>query len=145
MTSYAAPEDIPTPYRAKLVVIYARGLKIYGQIPYLLAKRLEAQFISNEISIAGGGSIWGGTAEPNWTVVPSRRDDGQPHTPETLQALIDWLQADKGFVATVATPEYYYDRLDSNWGRQAPRVFQPTGYTSDSQTLLALIQGKFNE
>lgn len=126
MTAYASPDDIPNPYKAKLVIVYAQGLKIYGQIPYLLARRLHAIFVSNQNSFMGGGTIWFPSAEDNFTAVPWRRPDGEPHSPETIQALTGWLQSGKGAIYLVAAPENFNDSLTrfTPW-RGTPKVWQP--------------------
>ncbi len=142
MISYAEADDIPSPYKPKLAVVYAQGLKIYGAIPYLLTKRLQARFISREIGGFLGGRIIGPASEPNYTIVPWRREDGALHTPEALQALMRWLESGKGYVWVIAGPENFNDRLDTPWGRHLPKAFQPIDAHSDSEGLLALMFGK---
>lgn len=139
MINYAQPGDLPDDYKPKLVVVYAAGLKIYGCLPYLLQRRLQARFNSNEIS-SGGLRIFGPSWEPNYTVIPWRRDDGQPHSPEILQSLADWLQSGKGFTWVVAAQENFYDRLDANFFRSRPEVWQPESAQADPQGLLALLE-----
>jgi hypothetical protein len=130
MAFYANPQkDLPTPWQQKRVIFYAAGLKIYGQIPYVLQRRLQAQFISNCGTLAMGGLLFGPSWEDNYTMVPRRRADGQPHKPEALAALLDWLYADKGFEFAIADPESgEWQRKDLwmiNLWNSRPRTFAP--------------------
>lgn len=137
--NYTHPGDLPGDHKPKLVVVYAAGLKIYGALPYLLQRRLQARFNSSEIS-TGGLRMFGPSWEPNYTVVPWRRYDGQPHTPETLQALAGWLQSGKGFTWVVAAPENFHDRLDAHFFRSRPHVWQPEAAQTNPEGLLALLE-----
>ena len=141
MINYAQPGDLPDDYKPKLVVVYAAGLKIYGCLPYLLQRRLQARFNSSEVG-GGGMRVFGPTWEPNYTIVPWRRDDGALHSPENLKALIQWLESGKGYIWVIAGPENFNDRLDTPWGRHLPEAFQPLDTHSDSEGLLALMTGK---
>ena len=137
--NYTHPGDLPGDHKPKLVVVYAAGLKIYGALPYLLQRRLQARFNSSEVG-GGGMRVFGPTWEPNYTIVPWRRDDGALHSPENLKALIDWLQADKGFVWVIADPDYYNDSLDGNFFRSLPHVWQPAAAQTNPEGLLALLE-----
>ena len=86
--------------------------------------------------------VFGPTWEPNYTIVPWRRDDGALHSPENLKALIQWLESGKGYIWVIAGPENFNDRLDTPWGRHLPEAFQPLDTHSDSEGLLALMTGK---
>lgn len=141
MINYAHPGDLPAPWKPKLAVVYAAGLKIYGCLPYLLQRRLQARFNSSEVG-GGGMRVFGPTWEPNYTIVPWRRDDGALHSPENLKALIQWLESGKGYIWVIAGPENFNDRLDTPWGRHLPEAFQPLDTHSDSEGLLALMTGK---
>ena len=95
---YADPaRDLPSTIKPKQCIFYAEGLKIYGQIPYILQRKLGAKFYSNETTIFGGGRLLAPTREPNYTVVAYRRIDDRPHSEAALKALFDWLYADAGF------------------------------------------------
>lgn len=144
MTYYADPaKDLPVPWKSKRIVIYAQGLKVYGQIPYILQRRLQAQFISNSVSMPFGGRIFAPTQEDNYTVIPWRRADGEQHTEAAMDALLDWLYTDKGFEVAVATREYFHNRLDlPNMWQSPPHVFVPTLEQSRSLFRLALTSGK---
>lgn len=103
MSFYADPgRDLPAPWKLKRVLFYRDGMKIYGQIPYILQRKLRAKFYSNNAPIFGGGRIVGPTLERNYTVVPYRRADGRPHRQEALSDLFDWLWTDKGFEWAIA-------------------------------------------
>lgn len=143
MTYYADPsKDLPVPWKSKRIVIYAQGLKIYGQIPYILQRRLQAQFISNSMSCLGS-RIVAPSGEDNYTIIPWRRVDGEQHTITAMDALLDWLYTDKGFEVAVATRRYFYDRLDlPNMWQSPPHVFIPTLEQSRSLFRLALTSGK---
>lgn len=103
MSSYwANPQtDLPAPWKAKAIIFYAQGLKVYGQIPYILQQRLQAEFYSNNAGL-WGGRLCAPSFERNYTVVPYRRKDGNPHRQEIIKALLDWLYADKGFEWAIA-------------------------------------------
>lgn len=89
---------------------------------------------------------WGANnlKSPQWRQVFQdawRRDDGALHSPENLKALIDWLQADKGFVWVIAAdPDYYNDSLDGNFFRSLPHVWQPAAAQTNPEGLLALLE-----
>jgi len=127
MSYYADPTlDLPAPWKAKRIVFYARGLKVYGQIPYILQRRLQAKFYSNDMSLFGG-RIVGPTREHNYTVISYRLEDGSPHSAATLEALIDWLYSDKGFEFGIADPENFEDQIAMvNWFNSNPHTVQAT-------------------
>lgn len=122
---YADPaRDLPAPWKPKKCVFYAEGLKIYGQIPYILQLALEAEFYSNDTSIFGGGRLIGPTQEPNYTVVPYRRANGRPHRESSLKALFDWLYADRGFEWAFAA-EFWRHIREWNLFNSEPEIFVP--------------------
>lgn len=92
--------DLPAPHKAKRVIFYRHGLKVYGELPYLLKKRLKAEFYSN-FAVNGGFGMIAPAVEPNYSVIPC----GQP--PDRSMALLDWLFADAGFEWAIAID---YDR-----------------------------------
>lgn len=104
MPFYADPqEDLPQPWKRKRIVFYAVGMKIYGQIPYILQRRLGAEFYSNNAPFLGGRLI-APTLERNYTVVPYHRDDGTRHNDEILESLMGWLIEGEGFEWAIAGP-----------------------------------------
>lgn len=107
MAYYADPRtDLPAAWRAKRVIFYALGLKVYGQIPYVLQRRLQAQFRSNSFSFLAG-RLTLPTGERNYTVVPYRRDDGERQPEAALDAFLAWLEADAGYEwAVAAEPDF---------------------------------------
>lgn len=122
------------------MVFYAEELKVYGQIPYILQRRLGAKFISNEGSIFGGGRIMAPTGEKNYTIVPYRRPDGRPHTDKALEKFFDWLYEGKGFKWAIAGPQNFYDQLDLiNWWNVPPKLLK-IALVSDRVDLLKMIQ-----
>lgn len=142
MTYYCDPaEDLPAPWKPKRVVFYRQGIKLYGAIPYILQRRLDAEFISNNAS-ALGTRIIAPTGEANYTLVRYQRANGRPHSQAALQALLDWLYADKGFEWSIATPEYFNDRLDlPNWWQSPPRTFVPAEAAEAAKFMGWLIAG----
>lgn len=143
MTYYADPSsDLPAAWKQKRVVIYAQGLKIYGQIPYILQRRLKAEFYSNH-SVGHSLSIIAPTMESNYTVVQWKRGDGNCHSPKILESLIDWLYEGKGFTIGIATREFFYDRLDGpNVFQIPPTTFVPGGERWRGIFRKALASGK---
>lgn len=114
-------EDIPSPHKPKRVIFYREGMKVYGLLPYILQRRLKAQFFSNAFSW-GNAIIAAGSAEANWTSVPYTAP------PEAVSALLDWLLADKGFEVALASPEDWDDDIFSaNVFRMPPRTWFPLG------------------
>lgn len=137
MSFYADPrQDLPSPIKPKRVIFYAQGLKIYGQIPYILARRLGAKFYSNNMPILGSGRIIAPSGEPNYTVVPYRREDGQLHSEKTMKALLEWLKAGKGFEWAVADEAEFFNNICTwtAWNRP-PKTWVPGNGTSDDEIL----------
>ena len=125
MASYwANPQtDLPAPWKEKGIIFYAQGLKVYGQIPYLLQRRLQAEFFSNNAPIFGA-RIVAPTREHNYTVIPYRREDGNPHSRKAIKALLDWLYSDKGFVWAIAKD--FGDNIKTwNAWRSKPETWAP--------------------
>jgi hypothetical protein len=116
--------DLPAPYKRKRAIFYRQGLKIYGLLPYILARKLKAQFFSG--SFAGHGvMISAGSFEANWTAVPYRQ------SPETLTALLEWLYSGKGFEVAIASEEDFDDNIFSgNVFRAPPKTWYPIGNAS---------------
>lgn len=143
MAYYADPQtDLPSPWKPKRVIFYAAGLKVYGQIPYILQRRLQAEFISNSAPGIFGGRILAPTGEVNYTIVPRRRADGRPHGAAAVQQLLDWLMSDAGFEWGVAVPGEY-ERGDlrlPNWWNEEPITFVP-GADGGREKLLILLGG----
>lgn len=146
MTYYADPQrDLPNAWEPKRIVFYARGLKIYGQIPYVLQRKLQAEFISNNAPLWGGGRIIGPTRERNYTIVSYRRKNGSPHSEATIKALLDWLYTDKGFEWGLAGAANFRDGLDGpNFFRQPPETVAPAA-EDDRLDLIRLLTEGFNE
>lgn len=92
--------DLPTKWKQKRIIFYAQGLKVYGELPYLLRQRLRAEFFSNSYHNGEFGLI-APAMEPNYTVVSYN----QPV--ERSTALLDWLFADTGFEWAIAAPEEF--------------------------------------
>lgn len=133
---FATQEDQPQPWKRKRLIFYQSGIKVYGQIPYILQRRLQAEFISNESSFLGG-RIVGPTAEKNYTFVPFRRGDGSEQSPEAVQALLDWLLADAGCEYAIAE-DGEFERRDLtlvNWFQAPPETWVP-GDNSSLKTLI---------
>ena len=125
MASYwANPQfDLPAPWKEKAIIFYAQGLKVYGQIPYLLQRRLQAEFYSNNAPIFGA-RIVAPSWERNYTVIPYRHKDGNPHVQKAIKALLDWLYADKGFVWAIAMD--FHDNIKCwNAWRPKPETWAP--------------------
>jgi hypothetical protein len=94
--------DLPEKWKCKRVIFYAQGLKVYGEMPYLLKRKLKAEFFSNHFAFGGafrGASMMPPSAEFNYTVIPYRQK------PEYIASLLDWLFADAGFEWAIAAPE----------------------------------------
>lgn len=124
MSYYADPKrDLPAPWKLKRVLFYREGMKIYGQIPYILQRRLKARFYSNNAPLLGGRVI-GPTLERNYTVIPYRRPDGRPHSQEALAALFDWLWSDQGFEWAIAV-EWHKHIQEWNVFNAPPMTFVP--------------------
>lgn len=121
MISYAKPTDAPATWKVKKCVFYAEGLKIYGQIPYRLQFLLDAKFISSTFS--GMGSIFSvPTLEPNFTLIPYRQKNGEPHLQSAIDELLQWLLEGKGYewgVAEDFNREFYsinmMERTSNTW------------------------------
>jgi hypothetical protein len=122
MTYFAnLQEDLPSSWHRKRVIFYQQGIKIYGLLPYILNRKLKAQFFSNSFS-ALGGRMSVGSFEANWTAVPY----GQSRA--NIDALLDWLYSDKGFKVAIATPECWNDDIFSaNMWKMPPHTWFPVG------------------
>lgn len=120
MTYYAdLANDLPAPYKRKRIIFYRQGLKIYGLIPYLLQRKLKAQFFSGTINW-GRVRISAGSLEGNWTAVPYQQKS------ENVSALVDWLYADKGFEVAIASQDDWGDNIFSpNVFRTPPMTWYP--------------------
>jgi len=116
--------DLPAPWKPKQIIFYAEGLKVYGQIPYIHQRRLNARFYSNNAEIFGGGRLIAPSMEANYTVVPYRRADGRQHKPDAIGAFFDWLFSDKGFEWAFAV-EFHKHIATVNWGNMHPETFVP--------------------
>lgn len=128
MTYFADPkQDLPAPWKKKRIVFYGGGMKIYGQIPYLLQRKLHAEFISNRGSFMGG-TIVGPTGENNYTIVSYRRPNGKRHRERTLGQLMDWLYEGKGFEWAIAARGEFErgDLLVVNWFNVPPETWVPS-------------------
>ena len=140
MSFYADPsQDLPALWKPKRCIFYAQGLKIYGQIPYILQRRLQAEFFSNNAP-AFGGRIIAPTVEQNYTVVPYRRRDGAPHSQGTIDTLMDWLFADKGLEWAIAKD---FDREIRGWNayQMPPQTWIPTTEETQSEFVRLLTDG----
>ncbi len=147
MTYFANPaNDLPVAWKPRRVIIYAQGLKVYGLMPYILARRLQAKFVSNDFSVLGGMSrVAAPTMDDNYTLISWLRTDGTPHGTAVIDALLDWLYADAGFQIGVATLDFFYDRLDEpNIFKSAPRTFIPAINDHVAFFRWALQSGKVN-
>lgn len=139
MLYYADPRrDLPASWKQKRIIFYAQGLKIYGQIPYILQRRLQAKFISNSMGFMGG-QISAPTLESNYTLIRYRREDGQPHSEVAIKALLDWLYDDKGFEWGVA--KNFYERLDLPNFWQWPAEVLEMGKEEHRWALVMLLRG----
>jgi len=67
------------------------------------------------------------TMEDNYTLVRFRRNkDGRRHSDAALEALLDWLYADKGFEWAIAKD--FFKRIDlPNMFNWPPETFVPGG------------------
>lgn len=114
-------EDLPEPWKRKRIIFYAQGLKIYGQIPYILQRRLQGEFYSNNAPFMGGRII-APTMEQNYTLVRYHRNNGKHQGNVALEALLDWLYADKGFEWAIAKD--FHRRIDlPNFWNWPPEIF----------------------
>lgn len=129
----AYPEDFPSRFQPTRVLIYAAGLKIYGMIPHLLAKRLSAEFHSRVV-----GAITLPSAERNFTFVPYRRPDGSRHSQAAIDALVDFLRQGGGFEMALAEGEEFHNPLDSNFLQDRARFYVP----DDLSRLMMLLLGE---
>lgn len=123
MTYYAnSSQDLPRPWKQKRIIFYAQGLKVYGQIPYILQRRLQGEFYSNNAPFMGCRII-APTMEQNYTLVRYRRpNDSKCHNDIALEALLDWLYTDKGFEWAIAKD--FYKRIDlPNFWNYPPETF----------------------
>lgn len=128
MAYYADPNaDLPAEWKLKRAIFYACSLKVYGQIPYILQRRLGAEFISNIASGPFGGRVVAPTGEDNYTVVPYRRADGECQSDEALAAFLSWLEADAGYEWAIAAPGEFErrDLRQPNWWRKPPQTWIP--------------------
>ncbi len=145
MPYFASKDDLPVPWKVKRIIFYRRGLKVYGQIPYILQRRLQAKFVSNTASL-WGAKIVAPTGEDNYTIIPYRREDGQPHTDMAIESFLVWLYRDKGFEFGVAAPENFNDKLDlPNWWQSPPKLLKLAD--NDDRPILAglLLAGDIKE
>lgn len=111
--------DLPDTCKPKRVIFYQQGLKVYGLIPYILARKLHAQFFSGSVSW-GNVRVSMGSLEHNWTAIPYEQ------TPEKVKMLLDWLYQDKGFEVAIASREDWNDSIfSSNVFRIPPHVWCP--------------------
>jgi len=144
MTFYANPHrDLPAPWKQKRAIFYAQGLKVYGQIPYILQRRLGAEFFSNSGTIFGGASLLTTSSmEDNYTVVPYRQRDGTLHSQEVLNTLYKWLMADKGFQWAIAV-DFHVNIKQWNAWNWPPETWIP-GEPEQKEMLvqLFLVSGK---
>jgi hypothetical protein len=115
-------EDQPSAHKRKRIVFYRRGLKIYSLLPYILQRRLHAQFFSSTIT-GSGVRISAGSFEANWTAISY-----QNQSPEAVEALMDWLFSGAGFKAAIASEENWDDDIFSgNFFNYPPDVWHPVG------------------
>ena len=145
MTFYANPRrDLPAPWKQKRAIFYAQGLKIYGQIPYILQRCLGAEFFSNSGTIFRSASLLTvSSMEDNYTVVPYRRTDGAFHSHEVLDTLYKWLLADKGFQWAVAV-EFHADIKQWNAWNRPPETWIP-GEPEQQEAFTQLFLGATDE
>lgn len=122
MTYYAdLSNDLPVPYKRKRVIFYQQGLKVYGLLPYLLQKKLKAQFFSGSISW-GNVRISAGSFEDNWTAIPYQQSS------TNLIFLLDWLYSDSGFEVALASKEDWEDNIFlGNIFHMPPHTWYPLG------------------
>jgi hypothetical protein len=79
-------KDIPSAGKQKEVLFYQTGLKVYGVLPYILHRKLRAEFCSSSDA-----------RENNFTLISYQQKS------ENVQALADWLYKDSGFVWAFCT------------------------------------------
>ena len=105
---------------------------------------MQAEFISNSVGVLGGRLI-APSAENNYTIVRWKRNDGHPHSEAAIHALLDWLCADAGDQAAVATRDFFFDRLDlPNVYQSLPHTFVPALENVRKLFVLALTSGQAN-
>ncbi len=94
-------QDLPAPWKVKRIIFYSQGLKVYGELPYILKRKLQAEFYSNFFVQSSGAFRGHGMIVPayesNYTVVPYTQK------PEHTKALLSWLSEDKGFEWAIAS------------------------------------------
>lgn len=115
--------DLPASWKAKNIIFYAQGLKIYGVLPYLLHRRLKAEFYSNYGVPAGtfrGGGIIAPAVESNYTFVPYNQ------SPELIKALYEWLMKGKmGLYWAIAVEFEQNIRCSTAFSSRSPEVWSP--------------------
>lgn len=127
MTYFAnLQEDLPSAWHRKRVIFYQQGIKIYGLLPYLLQRKLKAQFFSGSFSVGGNGfprmRLSTGSFEANWTAISYQQSR------ENISALLDWLYSEKGFKVAIASAENWHDDIFSaNMWRMPPHTWYPVG------------------
>lgn len=118
-------EDLPSATKTKRIIFYGKGLKIYGTLPYLLSRRLKAEFYSNNFVQSGGAFRGMGLIAPayeaNYTVVPYTQ------RPQHASALLNWLLSDAGFEWAIAVPGEFDKeiRCTTAFSSQDPEVWVP--------------------
>jgi hypothetical protein len=133
LTTYYADfdRDIISKNNPKRIVLYAKGLKIYGVLPYILARKLKAEFFSNNLGVLGAKLI-APTQEDNYTIVPYAQ------SPASSQKLLDWLYSDAGFLWAIASSEYWDEEIAKpNICNKFPEVWLPYE-NQEKQTFLAV-------
>jgi hypothetical protein len=112
--------DLPEKWKAKRIIFYGQGLKIYGEMPYLLKRRLKAEFFSN-FRHNGQFGLIAPAMEMNYSVVPYNQ------SPEYTAALLEWLFADAGFEWAIAMPDEFdlNIRRSTAFSDQLPHVWSP--------------------
>ena len=116
--------DLPHKWKAKRIIFYQKGLKIYGLIPHLLNRRLKGEFISNHLVISQGAFRGAGflapSGEDNYTVIPYAQK------PEHAEMLLSWLYDGSGFEWAIAGPENWQDNIQEwNAYRRCPSTWVP--------------------
>jgi hypothetical protein len=92
--------DLPEKWKIKRIIFYGQGLKIYGEMPYLMKRRLRVEFFSNYHHNGQFGLI-APAMEMNYSVVPYHQ------SPDLTAALLEWLFADAGFEWAIAVPDEF--------------------------------------
>jgi hypothetical protein len=95
MRSLNFNQDISTAGKQKNILFHPKALKVYGVVPYILGKKLKAQFFGNWLQDSH--------TEPNFTVIKYQQKQ------EHIQALTDWLYADTSFKWAI-TDDVLWDR-----------------------------------